>query len=811
MIRVIPTLALAALGLAAGLPGGPEESILRAYPASVSLETLRDFQRLLILEELPDGTWLDRTAEASIVAPDPLVRVEEGALFPLADGATTLRVSVGERELEVPVEVRDTSVQRPTSFRLDVLPIFMAKGCNVGGCHGASRGQDGFRLSLFGFDPAGDYQRLTREIPGRRVDLAFPATSLLLEKATAAVPHTGGRRFEVDSAAYRAIHSWLDEGAPDDPADVPRVTGIELSPPELTLAGAGVDIPLLVRATYSDGTDRDVTDLAVYRTSNEVTSALPERGSLRSGEPGEAFVTASFSVYTVGIPVVVLPAEGGEEYADPAHGRHPANWVDRLVEEKLKKLRISPSEICRDEVFIRRVHLDAVGRVPTPDERAAFLTDQRPSSEKRAALIDELLAQKEFSELWVMSWAELLSIRSSNDISEKAALLYFEWLRDRIAENMPVDEMIRGLLTASGGTFSAPETNFYQTERDTLVLSENVAQSLLGIRVKCAQCHNHPFDRWTQDDYYGFAAFFAQVGRKGAEDPREQIIFNRGSGEVKHPVGGKTVPPKFLGGAVPDLKGADRRSVLADWLTAAENPWFARSLANRVWAHFMGPGIVEPVDDARVSNPPSNDPLLGALADRLVETGYNFQALVRDVLNSRAYQRSAAATESNASDSRNFARATVRRVRSETLLDVICQVTEAPEKFKGLPLGSRAVQIADGSTGNYFLRTFGRSPRSTVCSCEVSFAPSLSQALHLLNGDTLQKKISGGGVVGALLDAGMTPEEVIDDLYLRCLSRPPSDEERAELVARVSAEDPRGSLEDVFWALLNSREFLFQH
>jgi hypothetical protein len=255
----------------------------------------------------------------------------------------------------------------------------------------------------------------------------------------------------------------------------------------------------------------------------------------------------------------------------------------------------------------------------------------------------------------------------------------------------------------------------------------------------------------------------------------------------------------------------DRRLVLAEWLTAAENPWFARSLANRVWAHFMGPGIVEPVDDARVSNPPSNGPLLSALADRLVETGYNFQALVRDVLNSRAYQRSAAATESNAGDTRNFAHATVRRVRSETLLDVICQVTEAPEKFKGLPLGSRAVQIADGSTGNYFLRTFGRSPRNTVCSCEVSFAPSLSQALHLLNGDTLQKKISGGGVVGALLDAGVTPEGIIDDLYLRCLSRPPSDEERAELVAHVSAEDPRGSLEDVFWALLNSREFLFQH
>jgi len=812
---VIRALVMATLGLASALSGAPEssteESTLRVYPDSVHLETLRDLQRLLVLEELPDGTWVDRTAEASLSMPEPVARVEENTLVPLADGATTLHVRVGDRTLEIPLEVRDTGVDRPTSFRLDVHPIFTAKGCNVGGCHGASRGQDGFRLSLFGYDPAGDYQRLTREIPGRRVDLAFPATSLLLEKSTAAVPHTGGRLFEVDSDAYSAIRSWLDEGAADDPADVARVTGIELSPPELTLVGPGVDIPLLVRATYSDGTDRDVTDLAVFRTSNEVTGELSEPGMLRSGEAGEAFVTASFSVYTVGIPVVVLPGAGGAAYVDPAEGLHPANWIDELVEVKLRKLRISPSELCDDEVFLRRVHIDVVGRVPTTDELEAFLADERPSPEKRHSLIDDLLARKEFSEMWVMHWAELLSIRSSNNISEKAALLYFEWLRDRIAENMPVDEMVRGLLTASGGTFAAPEANFYQTERATLVLSENVAQSLLGIRMKCAQCHNHPFDRWTQDDYYGFAAFFAQIGRKGAEDQRERIIFNRRNGEVKHPVGGKTVPPKFLGGPVPDLAGRDRRAVLAEWLTAPENPWFARSLSNRVWANFMGPGIVEPVDDARVSNPPSNGPLLDALAARLVETGYDFKALVRDVLNSRAYQRSAARTESNAGDSRNYAHATVRRLRSETLLDVVCQVTGSPEKFKGLPLGSRAVQIADGSTGNYFLRTFGRSPRSTVCSCEVSFAPSLSQALHLLNGDTLHRKINGGGVVKTLLDAGVTPEGVIDDLYLRCLSRPPTDEERCELLAFIPADDPRTSLEDVFWALLNSREFLFQH
>jgi hypothetical protein len=372
--------------------------------------------------------------------------------------------------------------------------------------------------------------------------------------------------------------------------------------------------------------------------------------------------------------------------------------------------------------------------------------------------------------------------------------------------------MVRRILTASGGTFTAPQTNYYQLERDNLVLAEKTAQAFLGIRIQCAQCHNHPFDRWTQDDYYGFAAFFAQVGRKQAEDPDERIIHDRGSGSVKHAVGGRVMEPRFLGGGLAEIEGRDRRAVLAQWLTAPDNPWFARSLANRVWAHFMGPGIVEPVDDLRVSNPPSNAPLLDALAKRLVESGYDFKALVRDICGSRAYQRSTRTTEQNAHDLRNYASAHPRRLRAETLLDVVCQVTGVPEKLKGLPLGARAVQIADGSTSTYFLDAFGRSPRKSVCACEISSAPSLSQALHLLNGDTVHKKIAKGGVVKGLLEAERTPAEIIDHLYRLCLTREPTSDERETLLAEVEgAEDARDALEDVFWALANSREFLFQH
>jgi hypothetical protein len=375
-----------------------------------------------------------------------------------------------------------------------------------------------------------------------------------------------------------------------------------------------------------------------------------------------------------------------------------------------------------------------------------------------------------------------------------------------------MDQMLRELLAANGGTFANPATNYYQNERDTLKVSENVAQVFMGMRIQCAQCHNHPFDRWTMDDYYSFAAFFSQVGRKPGEDPREAIIFNAGGGEVNHPVGGRQMPPKFLGGATPDLAGRDRREVMAGWLTSPENPYFATNLANIVWAHFFDRGIIHDVDDVRVSNPPVNPELLAELGRRFTEYKYDFKRLVRDICTSRTYQLATQTNESNASDLRNFSHATVRRIRSEILLDAITQITETKNKVPGLPLGARAVQVPDGNISTYFLTTFGRASRETVCSCEVKMEPSLSQALHLINGDTVHQRIEQGGLIARRLAENRTPQQVLEELYIRCYSRKPTPEEVASLLPSIdAAQDKKKVLEDIFWALLNSREFLFNH
>jgi len=520
-------------------------------------------------------------------------------------------------------------------------------------------------------------------------------------------------------------------------------------------------------------------------------------GLVTAANRGEAFVMARFETKTVGSQVIVLP--GRAPPAPPA--APPANYVDELVNAKLAKLRLEPSPLCSDPVFLRRVTLDVTGRLPTEEEYQEFLADKDPA--KRAKAIDRLLQKKEFAEIWAMKWAELLMIRTTNEVSNKAAYLYASWLTERIARNEPIDRMARELLGASGGTFRNPATNFYQVETDTLKTAENVAQVFMGLRVQCAQCHNHPFDRWTMDDYYGFAAFFSQIGRKPGEDYRETIVFNAGRGEVTHPVGGRVMAPKFLGGPQPDLQGKDRREVLAAWLAAPDNPFFAPSVANRVWAHFFGIGIVEPVDDVRASNPPSNPQLMEALGKKLVEYRYDFKRLVRDICNSQAYQRSTQRNPSNEQDERNSAHGRVRRIQAEMLLDCISQVTETKDKFAGLPLGARAVQIADGSTSTYFLTTFGRSPRETVCAAEVKTEPTLSQALHLLNGDTIQQKISAGGVVKRLLEAGQPPREVLRSLLVRCVCREPTPDESARLLPAVeAAKDRQAALEDVFWALL---------
>lgn len=777
------------------------------YPPEVQLISSQARQRYLVVATRVDGVTEDVTARAQVAPADgKILRVDKQVLYPVADGQTTLSVQFEGQSVTVPVVVKSASASRPISFRLDVMPVFMRAGCNTGTCHGSARGKDGFHLSLFGYDPEGDYYRLTRELGFRRINLAVPQESLLLQKATGAVPHTGGKRFDPQSPYYATLRTWLEAGAPYDSGQVPHVETLELYPPKAVLEGAGTTQQMIARAKYSDGTVRDVTDLAVFFSNNDNSAVVDDHGWVKAGNRGEAFVMARFETKTTGTQMIVLPA--GVPYTRPTGP--PANYIDQLVQSKLEKLRMVPSPLCSDSVFLRRVTLDITGKLPTEDEYRAFMADKDPA--KRAKLIDRLLERKEFAEIWAMKWGELLMIRTTNEVSNKSAWLYANWLTDRISRNVPVDQMVRELLSASGGTFRNPATNFYQVETDTLKTAENVAQVFLGFRIQCAQCHNHPFDRWTMDDYYSFAAFFCQIGRKPGEDYRETIVFNRGTGEVRHPVGNRPMEPKFLGGPKPDVQGKDRREVLAQWLTAPDNPYFAPNLANRVWQHFFGTGIVEPVDDIRVSNPPSNPELMAALGQRLISYRYDFKQLVRGICNSHTYQRSTDRNPTNADDERNFAHATVRRLQSEVLLDCISQVTEAPNKFPRLPLGAQAVQIADGSISTYFLTTFGRSPRETVCAQEVRREPTLSQALHLLNGDTIQQKIAAGGVVPKMLAQKKSPREIITSLFIRCLCREPTSEELGRLEKLVAAEpNPQGPLEDIFWALLNSREFAFNH
>jgi hypothetical protein len=780
---------------------------IEVFPPNVELSTARDRQRMVVVGTRTDGVTIDLTAQAQFNPANPaLLRFEGPVACPAADGETTLDVACAGQTVQVPVVVKQAAVDRPASFKLDIMPVFMRAGCNTGSCHGAARGKDGFRLSLFGFDPDGDHFRLTRELSYRRINLAIPQESLLIEKAVGAVPHTGGKRFEPTSEYCQTLLRWLDAGAPLDAGEVPQVTEVEVFPRRAVLEGEGATQQFIARAKYSDGTDRDVTNLAVFLTNNDNSAAINVDGLVTAANRGEAFVMARFATHTVGSQVLVLPKD--LQYSPPV--TQPVNYVDELVNAKLQKLRILPSELCTDEVFLRRATIDIAGMVPTEAEYQEFVADQDP--QKRARLVDRLLARKEFSEIWGMKWAELLMVKSTVDVSYKSMFLYSNWLTERISSNMPLNLMVQELLGASGGTFTNAATNYYQIERETLKTAENVAQVFMGIRTQCAQCHNHPFDRWTMDDYYSFAAFFSQIGRKTGEDYRETIIFNTSAGEVAHPVGGRVMPPKFLGGAVPNVAGQDRRVVLAKWLASPENPYFATSVANRVWAHFFGVGIIEPVDDVRVSNPATNPELYQALGEKFTQYNYDFRQLVRDICNSQTYQRASERTESNASDELNFAHSRIRRIRSENALDCVSQITETKDKFPGLPLGARAVQIADGNGSTYFLTTFGRSNRATVGVCEVKTDPTLSQSLHLLNGETVETKVRDGGAIKRMLEAGRTPEQIIESIYIRCLCRKPTTDERDKLIAVIAAEPvPQKGLEDVFWAVLNSREFLFNH
>lgn len=783
------------------------------YPSNFTLETKRDSHRVLVFARFDDDTTRDVTEQAQVMIGNPqLVAYNNLQLKPLQNGATDINVTFNGKTAKAPVKIINVENDRPVSFKLDVMPVFMRSGCNTGGCHGSAKGKDGFRISLFGFDPDGDYNRITREMGGRRINLAIPEESTLIEKALGSVPHSGNALFEKDSYLNKTLLEWISKGVPKDAPDVATVTGVEIYPKQCVMEGRGENQQVTVRATYSDGTDRDVTNLAIYMSNNDPSASVTKQGMVTSNDRGEAFVLARFSTFSVVSQFIVIPEN--LKYERPKLVEN--NYIDTLVHEKLHKLRILPSGICSDQEFIRRVYIDVVGLIPTSLEVKSFVADANPK--KREAVVDQLLQRKEFTEMWVMKWAELLQMRSTDNNQGsyyKNLLLYYNWLADKIGRNVPMNEIVSELLSAQGSTIDNPPTNYYQAERETLKISENVAQVFMGMRIQCSQCHNHPFDRWTLNDYYGFMAFFTQIGRKQTDTPEGTIIFNSKGGEAKHPVTNAVMKPKFLGGIEPEIKpGEDRRAIMAKWLASPENPYFARNLANITWTHFLGVGIIDPVDDVRVSNPAANPELLDMLGKKLTEYNYDFKRLVKDICSSMAYQRDTQVNETNANDKRNFAHATVRRMRAEVLADAIAAVTNQPIKYQGLPLGSHAVQIADGKATNFFLSTFGRATRETVCSNEVKLEPSLSQALHLINGEAAHENIKRGRVIEDLIKKEKkSDQEIISELFLRSFSREP-DAVEMEIITKKIAESADGRqavLEDLFWALLNAKEFYFNH
>ncbi len=674
-------------------------------------------------------------------------------------------------------------------FENDILPILGRYGCNSSGCHGKAEGQGGFKLSVFASDPDADYNALTKEGRGRRTMPTAPDESLILRKGTGRAPHGGGTKLPYGGEDYRTLRAWIVAGMPFGSPDAPRVVSVRIEPTERVMSQKA-DQQLKVIAKYSDGVEKDVTHHARFQSNADAVASVSAAGTVTTHDvPGEAAVMAAY-LGEVGLFRVMVP----RPEPLPASPQLPQfNFVDKLVDAKLAKLNIAPSGLCDDADFLRRVFLDLTGTLATPDEARKFLADK--AKDKRTKLVESLLERPEFADLWAMRWADLLRVDRA-PLGHQRAHLYYKWIRDSIATNKPFDEFARELVTAEGPVNEVGPVNFFKVVTKPGEVAGTVSQVFLGVRIACAECHHHPFDRWTQADYYGMTAFFA-------------------AGTTTHPRTGKSVFAHALATETPDAdpKG-DRRLPLADWMTKPDNPYFARNLANRTWAWLLGRGLVEPVDDVRATNPPSNPELLDALAKFTIENKYDVRKLILLITSSRVYQTSATPNATNEKDERNFSRAYFKRPDAEVLLDIICQVTGVPEKFTGSPGITRAVQLWDSKARSDFLKLFGRPNRVTACECERTKEPSVSQVLNLLNSPDIQAKLTHeAGTVAKLVREQKDDANLVEELYLTFFARLPTTDEKDIGLKhlRKYAANRRNAAEDLAWALLNSTEFLFNH
>lgn len=783
---------------------------IEVYPAEVRLAGVREQAQLIVTGHYADGSIQDLTRAAAIsTANAEVVTVQGTVAFPAANGEASLNVDVDGKTAAVKVVVENQDQPQPVSFLYDTLAALSKNSCNAGACHGSPSGKGGFRLSLRAFDPKLDELTLIREDFGRRTNSLDPDNSLLLLKPLMKVAHGGGRQIRADDPAYAVIRDWIAEGCQMDTAEAARPVRIDVYPKSgRVLKKPAVQQQLSVWAHYSDGSVRDVTPLAVYSSSDVEVADVDRNGLVEGQKRGEVAVVVRYLEFIESSFITFIEDVEDFVWNDPQVN----NYIDDAVDQKLMQLKYLPSDLCTDEEFIRRVYLDVIGILPTLEEVTAFAADQDPN--KRDKAVDQLLDRPEYSKFWALKWGDLLRL-TSGQVTNEGVYKYYRWVERSFRENKPYDQFATELLTATGSTFSNPAANFYRTSKDMNDCVETISQVFLGARLQCAKCHNHPFERWTQDNYYGMAAFFNRVQRKNTKRANEMFIFVSQSGEVTQPRTQQQMKPWVPGqGDIENPNEFDRRLDFAKWLTEPDNPFFAKIEVNRIWSQVFGRGIVEPADDFRDTNPPSNALLLDQLAQDFVDNGYDRKKILATILKSRTYQTSYQPNDFNEDDTKYFSHYQPRLLSAEQLLDAICHVTQVAESFGGLPAGTKATHLpAPDLVNNEFLKIFGQPERQTVCACERTNESNLSMAIQFFNGPLIYGKLKDeSNSFRKSMTDGKSNTEIITLLYNLAVCRNPSDTElKASLEHIESKEDRVEALEDICWAILNTNEFLFQH
>lgn len=784
---------------------------LQVQPAEMKLDHRRHPHSINVSIHTADGQRIDLTPQATFHSSDEQVAKVNllGWVQPISNGAAEITIQAAGRTATVKVAVDVPEAPRPYSFQRDVMPVLSKAGCNAGACHGYSLGKNGFKLSLRGSDPAYDFRAITDEFLERRVNRHHPAASLILGKPLGDVPHEGGIRFERDSLLHEYVLGWITDGATSDLAEPATIKSVRIHPDNVVL-GPGMQQQLQLVAEYSDGSLRDVTRLGIYNVNTTRIAEVTDEGLVTANELGETAVVARFErIFATSNFIVLQPDPGFQPTPVPED-----NVIDKYVVQKLNRLNIKPSEPAADEMFLRRVFVDVIGVQPAPDELQAFLADVHP--DKRARLVEALFDRPEFIDQWSLKWGDLLQI-SRNQLSEPAMFAFREWVRGSLAANQPLDQFVRQIVTSRGGLADDPTAAYFIASKDTDETLQRATQVFCGVRMLCAKCHPHPFENWTQGDYYGLHSFFNQVttkadARQAGVPNAKAVLVNYATGYSTNPRTGQLQPPRFLGGEEPEIEaGVDRRKVYAEWLTSKDNAFFARSMANRVWSYFFHRGIIDPVDDLRTTNPPVNPELLDALTRDFVEHNFDVRHLMRTIVNSRTYQRSSVANDTNAHDDMNFSHAIPRRIPAEALLDSLVQATGVAEQFPGAPANFTAKQLPDGNVTSEFLDLFGKPQRMEACECERDTGSNMLQALHFINGKSIVSRVAAaGGRVAQLLKEEPADDQLVAKLYLWSLCRVPTSEESEVATAyfKSQGEQRKEAAEDLMWALLNSHDFI---